>query len=78
MLRSDERFDICGGLINGTDEEEVPETVRCVRHAVMCTRRMTSLHVERGAQCRTLVAVRSRQGKAPSSTQSDVERSEGD
>lgn len=69
MLRSDERFDIRGGLINGTDEEKVPETVRWVRHAVVCTRGMNSLHVERGAQCRTLVAVSSRQGKALSSTQ---------
>ena len=37
MRRSDEGFDIRGGFINGTDEEEVPEAVRCVRHVVMCT-----------------------------------------
>ena len=55
VLRGDEGFDIRGGFINGTDEEEVPQTVRCVRHAVMCTAYSTTsrlcLHVERGAEC---------------------------
>jgi hypothetical protein len=37
VLRSDEGFNIRGGFINGTDEEEVPQAVWCVRHAVMWT-----------------------------------------
>ncbi len=27
VLRSDEGFNICGGFINGADEEEVPQAV---------------------------------------------------
>jgi hypothetical protein len=37
MRRSDEGFDVRGGFINGTDEEEVPEAVKWVTYVVMCT-----------------------------------------
>jgi hypothetical protein len=37
VFRGEERFYICGGFINGTDEEEVPNAVCGASDAVMCT-----------------------------------------
>lgn len=41
VIRGEERFDICGGFINDTDEEEVPNAMyRCVaRQTRSCARR---------------------------------------
>jgi hypothetical protein len=36
VLRCDEGLNVRGGFIKGTDEEEVPEAVQGIRHAVMC------------------------------------------
>ncbi len=64
VFRIEERFDICGSLINDTDEEEIPETVCGASDAVICTtcNERTSLHIRRGAECRTLVAMCSERG----------------
>jgi len=47
VSRIEERFDICGSLINDTDEEEIPETVCGASDAVICTtcNERTSLHI---------------------------------
>jgi hypothetical protein len=35
MLRGEERLDVCGGFINETDEEEVPDSACVASDAVM-------------------------------------------
>lgn len=79
MLRSDERLDIRGGFINGPDEEKVPQAIRCVRRAVMCTTCYleNGLHIKRGAECRTLKTVGSMQNMVYNQHRARIEIREG-
>lgn len=56
MCRGEQGLDVRGGLVDGTDEEKVPDTVTR-SDEVMCVVRWSYLHVEPRAECRPLIAM---------------------